>query len=381
MTSITHRYSFPGKLTQTEYSDVFLTTADGGGRFVQAHRVVLAAVSDKLYSLCEKGGRVVVRNISYVVLERMVRLIYLGFVEVGSRDEVGDLMDGMDMLRVKINISESEMIASGEYFESTIEENVKQKDDAETHLFMEGINGTDDHNNLNRDSLPIVHDSIVTASASENILNVSFKKGSRYVINDRIKKVSVPTIIVHRKARPSRSPWVLRCPSPCSSLTVECSSDSSEDELSDSDDSVAVIVENPFFAPDNEIQKFQYQDIYEEATTSQVQKKPEPPKPSLVPLLEEITVNQIEKVSKVGVAKVYCKRTGTTCHQCRTKTTDTKTVCRSGKCVGMRGHFCGPCLERKYGEDAREALMLPDWKCPPCRNICSCSICRGRKRN
>ena len=32
----------------------------------------------------------------------------------------------------------------------------------------------------------------------------------------------------------------------------------------------------------------------------------------------------------------------------------------------------------RYGEDAREALMDPEWKCPPCRNFCNCSICRNR---
>ena len=65
-------------------------------------------------------------------------------------------------------------------------------------------------------------------------------------------------------------------------------------------------------------------------------------------------------------------------HQCRQKTVDTKTICRSGDCVGVRGQFCGRCLEIRYGEDAREALMNPTWKCPPCRNFCNCSICRNR---
>jgi hypothetical protein len=92
--TITHQFSFSGQLTQTEYPDVFLTTADGGGRVVPAHRVVLASMSAKLYTLCEKGGRMLVRNISYVVLDRMVRLIYMGYVKVSSREEVEDLRDG-----------------------------------------------------------------------------------------------------------------------------------------------------------------------------------------------------------------------------------------------------------------------------------------------
>ena len=166
---------------------------------------------------------------------------------------------------------------------------------------------------------------------------------------------------------------------------MECSSDSSDDSHSDAEDimtedNVPPNFDNNFFAPESK----KYPDHNHEATTSKLEKKKEPLNPNLVPMPEEITISQLERVCKVGESKVYCKRSGTpgtTCHQCRNKTTDTKTVCRSGKCVGMRGQFCGPCLQLKYGEDAREALMLPDWKCPPCRNICSCSICRGRKRN
>lgn len=69
---------------------------------------------------------------------------------------------------------------------------------------------------------------------------------------------------------------------------------------------------------------------------------------------------------------------GTTCHQCRQKTVDMKTICRSGECIGVRGQFCGRCLELRYQEDAMEALLDPNWKCPPCRNICNCSICRKK---
>ena len=32
----------------------------------------------------------------------------------------------------------------------------------------------------------------------------------------------------------------------------------------------------------------------------------------------------------------------------------------------------------RYGENAADALLDPDWKCPPCRGICNCSICRSR---
>lgn len=107
---------------------------------------------------------------------------------------------------------------------------------------------------------------------------------------------------------------------------------------------------------------------------------------------------------------------GSTCHQCRQKTTDTKTNCRNPECVGVRGQFCGPCLRNRYGEEVHDALLNPvslsacpdiislgvcvligsvflcamsallrcvvlfqEWRCPPCRGICNCSFCRARE--
>jgi len=93
---------------------------------------------------------------------------------------------------------------------------------------------------------------------------------------------------------------------------------------------------------------------------------------------EDITPSMLAKVGTSLGSKTYNQKIGTTCHQCRQKTVDTKTICRSGECVGVRGQFCGRCLEIRYGEDAREALMDPNWRCPPCRNFCNCSICRNR---
>eukprot|EP00090_Calanus_glacialis_P019559 TRINITY_DN3001_c0_g2_i1.p1 TRINITY_DN3001_c0_g2~~TRINITY_DN3001_c0_g2_i1.p1 ORF type:complete len:526 (-),score=213.35 TRINITY_DN3001_c0_g2_i1:279-1856(-) len=93
---------------------------------------------------------------------------------------------------------------------------------------------------------------------------------------------------------------------------------------------------------------------------------------------EDITPSMLKKIGTSLSSKVYNQNIGTTCHQCRQKTVDTKTICRSGECVGVRGQFCGRCLEIRYGEDAKEALMDPHWKCPPCRNFCNCSICRNR---
>ena len=79
---------------------------------------------------------------------------------------------------------------------------------------------------------------------------------------------------------------------------------------------------------------------------------------------------------------------GSTCHQCRQKTTDTKTNCRNPECVGVRGQFCGPCLRNRYGEEVRDALLDPVSSAPlsrhhngglvelSCLTVCVC-VCVG----
>ncbi|XP_051033781.1 cell division cycle-associated 7-like protein isoform X2 [Phodopus roborovskii] len=94
--------------------------------------------------------------------------------------------------------------------------------------------------------------------------------------------------------------------------------------------------------------------------------------------VKDITEDDLENVAITVRDKVYDKVLGNTCHQCRQKTIDTKTVCRNQGCGGVRGQFCGPCLRNRYGEDVRTALLDPEWTCPPCRGICNCSYCRKR---
>lgn len=93
---------------------------------------------------------------------------------------------------------------------------------------------------------------------------------------------------------------------------------------------------------------------------------------------EDVTPSMLANVSQSSTGKTY-SASGTTCHQCRQKTIDTKTVCRSGRCVGVRGMFCGTCLRNRYGECVKEALLNVQWSCPACRGICNCSICRNRQ--
>lgn len=97
-----------------------------------------------------------------------------------------------------------------------------------------------------------------------------------------------------------------------------------------------------------------------------------------IPKPEDITDADIGNIWYASHGKTY-DINGTTCHQCRQKTRDMKSICRGNECSGVRGQFCGFCLKRRYGEDVAEVLRDPDWICPPCRNICNCSICRRRK--
>uniref|UniRef100_A0A096M2P1 Cell division cycle-associated protein 7-like n=1 Tax=Poecilia formosa TaxID=48698 RepID=A0A096M2P1_POEFO len=101
--------------------------------------------------------------------------------------------------------------------------------------------------------------------------------------------------------------------------------------------------------------------------------------PHIIRPVDDITEDELELVADNMTDKVYNSVTGSTCHQCRQKTVDTKTCCRNENCRGIQGQFCGPCLRNRYGEDVRKALLNPDWKCPPCRSICNCSFCRQRE--
>lgn len=56
-----------------------------------------------------------------------------------------------------------------------------------------------------------------------------------------------------------------------------------------------------------------------------------------VPTPEDINDFMMENVADRVSEKIYDKVQGSSCHQCRQKTMDTKTVCRSGICVGVRG--------------------------------------------
>ncbi|XP_033831422.1 cell division cycle-associated 7-like protein [Periophthalmus magnuspinnatus] len=95
--------------------------------------------------------------------------------------------------------------------------------------------------------------------------------------------------------------------------------------------------------------------------------------------VDEITEEELDNIAYRSKDKIWDKENGSSCHQCRQKTLDTKSVCRSGFCTGVKGQFCGPCLNNRYGEDVRTALLDPTWSCPICRGMCNCSLCRKKE--
>ncbi|XP_069042366.1 cell division cycle-associated protein 7-like isoform X2 [Lepisosteus oculatus] len=106
--------------------------------------------------------------------------------------------------------------------------------------------------------------------------------------------------------------------------------------------------------------------------------RPSQAQPHRVRPVADISKEELERVADNVAEKVYNRVAGSTCHQCRQKTVDTKTACRNPDCRGVQGQFCGPCLRNRYGEEVRDALLDPEWTCPPCRGICNCSFCRQR---
>jgi len=72
--------------------------------------------------------------------------------------------------------------------------------------------------------------------------------------------------------------------------------------------------------------------------------------------------------------RIYDPINGVTCHQCRQKTIDEKSVCA----LNPTHNFCEKCLRNRYGEELSVIKKDPTWICPRCKNLCNCSICRKK---
>ena len=83
-----HNIPFVGHFPADKYTDLKLTTAEeaeGGRGAVPCHKVVMAAVSKKLEVMIDKrgsDGHLVVRNVRFEILQKVVGFVYTGSVEV-----------------------------------------------------------------------------------------------------------------------------------------------------------------------------------------------------------------------------------------------------------------------------------------------------------
>ncbi|XP_045931273.1 cell division cycle-associated protein 7-like isoform X2 [Micropterus dolomieu] len=102
--------------------------------------------------------------------------------------------------------------------------------------------------------------------------------------------------------------------------------------------------------------------------------RPNQCKPHFIRPVEDITEAELQLVADNMTEKVYNRVTGSTCHQCRQKTVDTKTCCRSEDCRGIQGQFCGPCLRNRYGEDVKKALLDLVGLLTRTLHLCRCTL-------
>ena len=103
MSLLHHNFHFPGQLSQAVFPDLQLTTNHAApDDFIPAHRVVVSAVSEKLRNMCKAGGKVVIRNIEFKVLKDVVKFIYEGNIEMKCIEDIYNLRDGLDMLKIEI---------------------------------------------------------------------------------------------------------------------------------------------------------------------------------------------------------------------------------------------------------------------------------------
>ena len=160
MIQCSHDYFFPGHLSQFTFPDLSLTTPDGGGRYIPAHRVVLAAVSSKLAGLCQDGGTVVVRNISFQVLEKSIRFIYNGKITLNTGEDVTDLRDGLDMLKMNMVIEQVISAAQPDLNREVTEDHCSED-------FCEKANG-DENSNVNSSGLSKLVDMTVSEESRGN---------------------------------------------------------------------------------------------------------------------------------------------------------------------------------------------------------------------
>ena len=108
MKVLSHNFTFLSHFPNEKYSDVKLTTSEEAqdeGKVVLVHKVVMAAVSEKMEKMFDKRCNedvVEIRNMRFEILQKIVRFVYTGSVEVEDGVDEDDFIDGLDMLLIKL---------------------------------------------------------------------------------------------------------------------------------------------------------------------------------------------------------------------------------------------------------------------------------------
>ena len=108
---LSHGYNvIQGALANNQFSDLELVTVEG--KSVSCHKVVLCAVSDRVKSMLDRkdSNKLVIRNVSHSGLEKLVKFIYEGRVDIYSDESLIDFADAFTVMRCNMGQKVADMI-------------------------------------------------------------------------------------------------------------------------------------------------------------------------------------------------------------------------------------------------------------------------------
>ena len=99
-----------GVLAGNQYCDLDLMTEDG--KVVSCHKVVLSSVSDRVRSMLDRkdSSKLVIRNVSHEGLDKLVKFIYEGRVDIYSDKSLIDFADAFTVLRCNMGQKVADMV-------------------------------------------------------------------------------------------------------------------------------------------------------------------------------------------------------------------------------------------------------------------------------
>ena len=108
---LSHGYNvIQGALANNQFSDLELVTVEG--KSISCHKVVLCAVSERVKSMLDRkdSDKLVIRNVSHGGLERLVKFIYEGRVDIYSDESLIDFADAFTVMRCSMGQKVADMV-------------------------------------------------------------------------------------------------------------------------------------------------------------------------------------------------------------------------------------------------------------------------------